>query len=129
MQLLGLLPGPTIITLYFALWTSGTIGWLACYSVIEGHWAENKSLVRKVKVFQIGFEALARASLFVYLLFIAVLMGGLEGVVMVILSFLLVLQSVLNMRHFLLCTMGLLLFITYLALLSYIYNWLHVVFL
>lgn len=126
MQLLGLLPGPTVITLFFALWVSGTIGWLACYSIIEGNWTKNVKLVRNTKIFQLGLEALARSFLFVYMICIAVLMGGLEGVVTAILAFLLALQSVLNMRHFLLCSMGFLLFIVYLVLLNFIYDWLYI---
>ncbi len=128
-QLLGLLPGPTIITLFFALWVSGTLGWLACHSIIGGYWMKDKKLVRNAKTFQLGFETLARSFLFVYMLSLSVLMGGLEGVATVILAFLLAVQSVINMRHFLLSSMGLVLLIVYLVLLSYIYDWLHVVFL
>lgn len=128
-QLLGFLPGPTVITLFFALWVSGTLGWLACYFIIGGQWMKNKSLVRGAKIFQQVSEALARSFLFVYLFSIAIVMGGLEGVAVIILAFLLVVQSVLNMRHFLLFSTGLMLLITYLALLSLVYSWLHVSFL
>ncbi len=129
MQLLGLLPGPTVITLFLALWVSGTLGWLACYSIIGGYWMKNKKLVKNAKIFQQVFEALARSFLFVYMFSIALVMGGLEGIAVIVLAFILVVQSVLNIRHFLLFSMGLMLLITYLVLLSSIYNWLHVSFL
>jgi hypothetical protein len=125
MQLLGLLPGPTGITLFLALWVSGTFGWLVCYSIIGKRWMKNRVLVRRAKVVQQGFESLARSSLFIYLLWISIIMGGFEGVATVVFAFLLVVQSVFNMRYFMLFNMGFALLVMYLVLISSIYDWLY----
>lgn len=115
-----------IMLSYMLLWITGIFGWVFCYFLIEWRWVKRSTQgLGKAKKFQLGFEIVARAFLFLYLFSSGILIGGYVGMAVLAFSAHLLLQSILNTRNFFLFSFGLSLFVAYLALLVQIKEMLH----
>lgn len=106
-----------VLLIYLTLAVAGAAGWAFSFILIERLWDDPSRRLKRLKSFQQGFEILARSFTFLYLFSIALIFGGLWGAVLAATAFLLLLQSVLTMRNFLLCVFGLSLFVAYAYLL------------
>ena len=119
-EILGVTSLPT--TFFFYAWIFGLAGWVVCHLAIEKYWTEKAGWAKRLNQIKQGFEAAARVYLILYLYMLGLITGGMGGLAVMVAAVLLTLQSILNMRNFLLVSMAVLMLIVYVAALIGIYG-------